>query len=94
MHERSRASDASSGERGRGRRALPAPETTQAEATFFLRQIEQHAPLVFKLRDGETLRGVVEWQDRGALRVALADGGHVILQKHAVATIHRVADET
>ena len=93
MNERQNTTSGDSAIRGPGRRRTPAPDATHAEAGFFARQIDLRAPLVFKLRDGESLCGVVVWQDRAALRVDVPEGGHLILQKLAVATVHRQADD-
>ena len=65
--------------------------TTRAETAFYLRQIEHATPLVVKLRDGEELRGVLDWHDRASLRVNLAGGGHRIVQKAAISTICKSA---
>lgn len=93
MNRRTKSRPSDGERRDAARPARSVPETTNAEAAFFARMAEQRTPLAFKLRDGEILRGVVEWQDRSALRVALDGGRHVVLQKLAMATVQRQEDE-
>lgn len=65
---------------------------THAETFFYVKQVENRTPLVFRLRDGEEIRGVLDWYDQRAFRVALAEGGHLVLQKHAVAFVYKDPD--
>ena len=59
----------------------------RAEVFFYARQIDAHTPLLLKLRDGEELRGVLDWHDRHSLRLNLPEGGHLVVQKLAIAYI-------
>lgn len=86
MHENSQqplssARDAQSSERRRS------GEQSHAETLFYLRHVETRAPLVFRLRDGEVLRGSLAWYDRGCLRVDVGPGAHRIVQKSAILLI-------
>jgi hypothetical protein len=67
------------------RRRDPAAEGTHAEAHYYIKQVENRRPLVVRLRDGEDLRGVLQWYDRGCLRLGLVDGSHRIVPKRAIA---------
>ena len=68
-----------------GRRREKGPETTHAEAAWYVRQVEAGRGIVVRLRDGTELRGVLEWYDRAALRLGLPDGAHRIVPKRAIA---------
>ncbi|MEM7244346.1 MAG: hypothetical protein AAF533_03330 [Acidobacteriota bacterium] len=72
----------------RTRKKAP-PAVTHAEAFYYLKQLESQTPLVFRLRDGEEIRGVLDWYDRDCFRVNLEEGGHVVLRKAAIAYLHK-----
>lgn len=73
---------------GRGRRST-ASEATNAAAFYYVKQIEMKTPLLFRMRDGEELKGLLEWYDRGAYRLNLDTGGHVVVMKSAVSSIRK-----
>ncbi len=74
----------------RGGRPSRAVETTHHEALWYTRHVTQGTPLLLRLRDGEELTGVLEWYDRGAYRIALGDGGHLVVQKSAVQSLRKL----
>ena len=51
-------------------RKKPSPnEQTNAENFYYVKQMQSKTPMVFVLRDGETLHGVIEWYDRSCLKI-------------------------
>ena len=64
----------------------------QAEASFFQKLVEGRHRVRLRLRDGSAMDGVLEWHDRGAIRVNLPEGGHRVVPKSALATIERLVD--
>lgn len=64
----------------------------QAEAAYFHRLVEARIPVRLLLRDGSRLEGVLAWQDRGAIRINLPEGGHRVVPKTALATLERLAE--
>ena len=40
------------------------PDQTNAENFYYVKQMQSKTPMVFVLRDGETLHGVIEWYDK------------------------------
>ena len=76
-----------------GRRKGPPAESTNAESFYYAKQVEAKTPLVFRLRDGTELRGIIEWHDRRSLRVGQEDGSHRILQKLAISYFYKANDE-
>lgn len=64
----------------------------QAEASFFQRLVEGRHAVRLGLRDGSTLDGVLEWQDRAAVRINLPEGGHRVIPKSALATAERMPE--
>ena len=45
------------------------PDQTNAENFYYIKQMQSKTPMVFVLRDGETLRGVIEWYDKCCLKI-------------------------
>ncbi len=41
-------------------------------------------PITLYLRTGETVTGVVNWWDLGAVELSMAEGGPLVVQRHAV----------
>jgi sRNA-binding regulator protein Hfq len=82
-------------ERGdRGPRHRPAPpESTHAEAFYYLKQMNAETPMVLVLDDGERVRGRIEWYDRGCLKVHRDDGPNILLFKHCIRYVFKQEDE-
>lgn len=45
------------------------PDQTNAENFYYLKQMQSKTPMTIVLKDGETLKGVIEWYDKGCLKV-------------------------
>jgi host factor-I protein len=45
------------------------PDQTNAENFYYMKQMQAKTPMVFVLKDGETLEGVIEWYDKSCLKV-------------------------
>ena len=45
------------------------PEQTNAENFYYLKQMQSKTPMTIVLKDGETLKGVIEWYDKDCLKV-------------------------
>ena len=50
------------------KRSAP-PDHTNAENFYYLKQMQSKTLMTIVLRDGETLRGVIEWYDKDCLKV-------------------------
>jgi sRNA-binding regulator protein Hfq len=53
---------------GAGKKMAP-PEQTNAETFYYQKQMQTRTPMVIVLRDGEEVRGIIEWYDRNCLKV-------------------------
>ena len=53
---------------GPQKKATP-PDQTNAENFYYLKQMQSKTPMTIVLKDGETLTGVIEWYDKGCLKV-------------------------
>ena len=45
------------------------PDQTNAENFYYMKQMQAKTRMVFVLKDGETLQGVIEWYDKCCLKV-------------------------
>ncbi len=45
------------------------PDQTNAENFYYMKQMQAKTPMVFVMKDGETLEGVIEWYDKTCLKV-------------------------
>ena len=57
------------------------PDQTNAENFYYVKQMQAKTPMVIVLKDGETLRGVIEWYDKSCLKVNRIEGPNVLLYK-------------
>lgn len=73
------------------RKAVP-PEQTSAEAFYYLKQMNAKTPMVVVLNDGEELRGVIEWYDKGAIKVNRTDAPNLLVMKPAVKYMYKAEE--
>ena len=73
------------------RKQVP-PEQTNAEAFYYLKQMNAKTPMVVVMNDGETLRGVIEWYDKAAIKVNRIGAPNLLVMKLAVKYMYK-ADE-
>ena len=61
------------------------PEQTNAENFYYQKQMQSHTQMVIVLRDGEEIRGIIEWYDRNCIKVN-RDGGepNLMIYKPAI----------
>ena len=64
------------GDRGmtNGGKKLAPPEQTNAENFYYQKQMQSRTPMVIVLRDGEEVRGIIEWYDRNCIKVNRENG--------------------
>lgn len=74
------------------RRAAP-PEQTNAEAFYYLKQMNAQTPMVLILADGEHLRGRIEWYDRACLKVNREGAPNLLVFKQHVKYIYKQEEE-
>jgi sRNA-binding regulator protein Hfq len=69
------------------------PEQTNAEAFYYLKQMNSKTPMVVVLQDGEEIRGVIEWYDKNCLKVHRPDGPNLLLLKHNIKYLYKESEE-
>ena len=65
------------------------PDQTNAENFYYVKQMQGKTPMVFVLRDGETLHGVIEWYNKCCLKVNRTDGPNILLYKPAIKYMYK-----
>ncbi|MFN7918834.1 MAG: RNA chaperone Hfq [Bryobacteraceae bacterium] len=65
------------------------PEQTNAENFYYAKQISNKTPMVFVLRGGEKLQGVIEWYDKWCLRIAREQDPAVLVYKHNIRHMYK-----
>lgn len=80
-------------ERAGGGKKLPPPEQTHAENFYYQKQIATKTPLVVVLQDGEEIRGVLEWYDRGCIKVTRSGSqSNLLIYKQAIRYIYKESE--
>ena len=72
----------------RQRKQTP-PEVTNAENFYYKKQMENRTRMVIVLKDGEVLRGTIEWYDRLALKVHRTTEPNILLMKDCVKYMYK-----
>lgn len=74
------------------RKSTP-PEQTNAEAFYYIKQMQSRTPLVVVLLDGEEIRGWIEWYDRDVLKVNREGAPNLLVSKRAIKYILKQDEE-
>jgi sRNA-binding regulator protein Hfq len=80
------------GHQQRAKRFVP-PDQTNAENFYYVKQMQNHTPMVLVLQDGETLHGKIEWYDRNCLKVSRENAPNLLVYKTAIKYIHKENDK-
>ena len=75
------------------RRRLAPPDNTNAEAFYYLKQMNQKTQMIVVLDNGEQLRGHIEWYDRGCLKVHREGESNVLVFKHCIRYLYKEEEE-
>ena len=65
---------------GAVKRPVP-PDQTNAENFYYVKQMQSKTPMVITLKDGEVIKGVIEWYDRSCLKLNRDEGPNLLLYK-------------
>lgn len=77
---------------GRQMRQAP-PESTNAENFYYLKQMNAKTPMVIVMNDGETIRGWIEWYDKGCLKVNREGAPNLLINKHCIKYLFKQEEE-
>src|SRR5579859_4699307 len=70
-------------------RKPPPPEQTNAENYYYSKQMSNKTRMVILLKDGEELRGVIEWYDRHAVKVHRVNEPNILLMKDTIKYMYK-----
>ena len=65
------------------------PEQTNAENFYYLKQMQARTPMVIVLHDGETVEGVIEWYDKGSLKIHRDGKPNLLLFKPSIKYMYK-----
>ena len=74
-------------------RKMAPPEQTNAEAFYYLKQMQARTPVVVRLLDGEEIRGWIEWYDKDVLKVNREGAPNLLIPKHAIKYLYKQEEE-
>ena len=74
------------------KRPVP-PEQTNAENFYYVKQMQARTPMVVVLNDGEELHGVIEWYDRGCIKVNRPAGPNLLIYKANIKYLYKESDK-
>ena len=82
--DRGERGDRSMAPAGGGKKPAP-PDQTNAENFYYQKQMQSRTPMVIVLRDGEEVRGIIEWYDRNCIKVNRDNGDpNLMIYKPAI----------
>jgi host factor-I protein len=70
------------------KRQIP-PDQTNAENFYYVKQMQSKTPMVITLKDGEVLKGVIEWYDRSCLKLNRDGEPNLLLYKNNIKYMHK-----
>jgi host factor-I protein len=68
------------------------PAETNAEAFYYLKQMNSRTPMVVILKDGEELRGVIEWYDRACIKVNRVGAPNLMVMKDCIKYMYKAEE--
>ena len=81
----------------RERRANPQkksapPDQTNAENFYYMKQMQAKTPMIFVLKDGETLEGIIEWYDKTCLKINREGAPNLLIFKPNIKYMYKASD--
>ena len=65
------------------------PEQTNAENFYYMKQMQGKTPMIAVLKDGEILKGYIEWYDKTCLKFNRQDAPNLLLYKSMIKYIYK-----
>ncbi len=79
--------------RGPSSRKMVPPEQTNAEAYYYLKQMQSKTPIVVRLVDGEELRGWIEWYDKDVIKLNREHAPNLVIPKRSIKYLFKEEEE-
>ena len=74
-------------------RKMVPPDQTNAEAYYYLKQMQSKTAIVVRLLDGEELRGWIEWYDKDVIKLNRENAPNLVIPKHAIKYLFKEEEE-
>jgi host factor-I protein len=74
-------------------RKMVPPEQTNAEAYYYLKQMQSKTPIVVRLVDGEELRGWIEWYDKDVIKLNRDHAPNLLIPKRSIKYLYKEEEE-
>jgi host factor-I protein len=68
------------------------PDQTNAENFYYVKQMQTKTPMVFVLKGGEQLHGIIEWYDRNCLKINRDEGPNLLVYKINIVYMYKAED--
>lgn len=65
------------------------PDQTNAENFYYLKQMQTKTPMTIVLKDGEILKGIIEWYDKTCLKVNREGEPNLLVFKSNIKYMHK-----
>jgi sRNA-binding regulator protein Hfq len=65
------------------------PEQTNAENFYYLKQMQSKTQMTIVLKDGEVLKGVIEWYDKNCLKVNRDGDPNLLIYKSNIKYMYK-----
>jgi sRNA-binding regulator protein Hfq len=65
------------------------PDQTNAENFYYVKQMQSKTPMAITLKDGEVLKGVIEWYDRSCLKLNRDGEPNLLLYKSNIKYMYK-----
>lgn len=82
----------STGAAAAAKRQIP-PDTTNAENFYYVKQMQSKTPMVVVLRDGEILRGTIEWYDKSCIKLTRDGEPNLLVYKDFIKYLYKEEEE-
>jgi host factor-I protein len=69
------------------------PDQTNAENFYYIKQMNTKTPMVVVLKDGEILHGVIEWYDKGSLKINRDGAPNLLVYKSSIKYMYKDEDD-
>jgi sRNA-binding regulator protein Hfq len=69
------------------------PSQTHAESFYYLKQMNNHTPMVLVLLDGEKLYGYIEWYDLHCIKFNRDDEPNLLVPKRNIKYLYKQEEE-
>ena len=69
------------------------PDQTNAENFYYLKQMQSKTSMTIVLKDGEVLKGVIEWYDKGCLKVNREGAPNLLIQRRCIKYMYKQDEE-